>query len=66
MRYEAPESVEAAVTLLSAEKGLAKLLSGGPRERREAFYRNRWDTWRWRLLFRVFFSRFVITSTRVT
>ena len=29
MRYEAPESVEAAVTLLAAEKGLAKLLSGG-------------------------------------
>ena len=29
MRYEAPESVEAAVKLLAAEKGLAKLLSGG-------------------------------------
>jgi len=29
MRYEAPESVEAAVGLLAAEKGLAKLLSGG-------------------------------------
>ena len=29
MRYEAPESVESAVKLLAAEKGLAKLLSGG-------------------------------------
>jgi len=29
MRYEAPESVAAAVKLLAAEKGLAKLLSGG-------------------------------------
>jgi uncharacterized protein (TIGR00255 family) len=29
MRYEAPESAEAAVKLLAAEKGLAKLLSGG-------------------------------------
>jgi S-adenosylmethionine-diacylglycerol 3-amino-3-carboxypropyl transferase len=24
---------------------------------RERFYRERWDSWRWRLLFRVFFSR---------
>jgi S-adenosylmethionine-diacylglycerol 3-amino-3-carboxypropyl transferase len=27
---------------------------------RQRFYRQRWDTWRWRLLFRVFFSRFVM------
>ena len=26
----------------------------------ERFYRERWDTWRWRALFRVFFSRFVM------
>lgn len=31
----------------------------GPAER-ERFYRERWDTWRWRLLFRVFFSRFMM------
>jgi S-adenosylmethionine-diacylglycerol 3-amino-3-carboxypropyl transferase len=30
-----------------------------PEARRE-FYRQRWDTWRWRLLFRVFFSRLVM------
>jgi S-adenosylmethionine-diacylglycerol 3-amino-3-carboxypropyl transferase len=33
-----------------------------PRDRpgRQAFYDQRWDTWRWRLLFRMFFSRFVM------
>jgi S-adenosylmethionine-diacylglycerol 3-amino-3-carboxypropyl transferase len=35
---------------------LALLEERGPAER-EAFYARRWDTWRWRLLFRVFFSR---------
>ena len=29
-------------------------------EAQRAFYRERWDTWRWRTLFRVFFSRFVM------
>jgi S-adenosylmethionine-diacylglycerol 3-amino-3-carboxypropyl transferase len=27
---------------------------------RTSFYNEEWDTWRWRLLFRVFFSRFVM------
>lgn len=36
------------------------LMRGGDREHRLAFYRQTWDTWRWRLLFRVFFSRFVM------
>ena len=33
-----------------------------PRDRvaRETFYESRWNTWRWRLLFRVFFSRTVM------
>jgi len=33
-----------------------------PRDRagREQFYESRWNTWRWRLLFRVFFSRTVM------
>jgi S-adenosylmethionine-diacylglycerol 3-amino-3-carboxypropyl transferase len=33
-----------------------------PRDRagRLRFYSDEWDTWRWRLLFRVFFSRFVM------
>jgi S-adenosylmethionine-diacylglycerol 3-amino-3-carboxypropyl transferase len=39
---------------------IAALLRGGHRDERERFYRERWDTWRWRLLFRVFFSRLVM------
>ncbi len=49
-----------AIPLIHSRRKVAKLLSGGPPETREAFYRHRWDTWRWRLLFRVFFSRFVM------
>jgi S-adenosylmethionine-diacylglycerol 3-amino-3-carboxypropyl transferase len=36
------------------------LLRGGTRAEREAFYAGRWDTWRWRLVFRLFFSRLVM------
>ncbi|MEY2880355.1 MAG: hypothetical protein RLZZ15_2735 [Verrucomicrobiota bacterium] len=36
------------------------LLRGGSREERGRFYAQRWNTWRWRLLFKVFFSRFVM------
>jgi len=34
------------------------LLRGGPE--RADYYAKKWDTWRWRLMFRVFFSRFVM------
>jgi S-adenosylmethionine-diacylglycerol 3-amino-3-carboxypropyl transferase len=37
-----------------------RLLQGGSLEVRREFYRREWDTWRWRLMFRVFFSRFVM------
>lgn len=36
------------------------LLQGGAHEQRLGFYVRRWDTWRWRLLFKLFFSRFVM------
>lgn len=36
------------------------LLRGGTPPQRETFYDGRWDTRRWRLLFRVFFSRTVM------
>jgi S-adenosylmethionine-diacylglycerol 3-amino-3-carboxypropyl transferase len=36
------------------------LLRGGSREAREQFYEKHWNTWRWRLLFTVFFSRFMM------
>lgn len=39
---------------------VTRLLEGGDAERRKAFYRGEWDTWRWRALFKVFFSRFVM------
>ncbi|MEM1058024.1 MAG: DUF3419 family protein [Verrucomicrobiota bacterium] len=37
-----------------------RLLEGGDVEKQTAFYASTWDSWRWRLLFRVFFSRFVM------
>jgi S-adenosylmethionine-diacylglycerol 3-amino-3-carboxypropyl transferase len=37
-----------------------QLLAGGERSQREQFYSTRWDSWRWRLLFRFFFSRFMM------
>jgi S-adenosylmethionine-diacylglycerol 3-amino-3-carboxypropyl transferase len=46
--------------LVHRQEMVRRLLSGGSRAEREAFYRDEWDTWRWRLLFRVFFSRFVM------
>lgn len=39
---------------------VAALLRGGGPAERERFYAERWDTWRWRLLFKVFFSRFMM------
>ncbi|HEX3941534.1 MAG TPA: DUF3419 family protein [Acidobacteriaceae bacterium] len=36
------------------------LLRGGARAERKRFYETRWNTWRWRLLFKVFFSRFMM------
>lgn len=38
-------------------QALAQLDQG---EGQERFYAKRWDNWRWRLLFKVFFSRFVM------
>lgn len=37
-----------------------QLLRGGSLEERRAFYDNEWDTARWRVMFRVFFSRPVL------
>lgn len=46
--------------LVHGRGAVEALLRGGARGEREAFYARRWDTWRWRLLFRLFFSRFVM------
>jgi len=37
---------------------IERLLKGGILEQREFFYAQEWNTWRWRLMFRLFFSRF--------
>jgi S-adenosylmethionine-diacylglycerol 3-amino-3-carboxypropyl transferase len=36
------------------------LLAGGSVEERRRFYQSTWNTWRWRWLFRIFFSRTVM------
>jgi S-adenosylmethionine-diacylglycerol 3-amino-3-carboxypropyl transferase len=46
--------------LVHPRKRILRLLEGGPRAKREAFYNGEWNTWRWRLLFNIFFSRFVM------
>ena len=46
--------------LIHPMERVERLLRGGTMRERERFYGAEWDTWRWRLLFRVFFSRFVM------
>ncbi|MGB0034155.1 MAG: BtaA family protein [Candidatus Acidiferrales bacterium] len=46
--------------LVHSRSRVERLLKGGSREERIAFYSGEWDTWRWRLLFQIFFSRFVM------
>lgn len=46
--------------LIHSRGVVAQLLEPWSREDREIFYRQVWDTWRWRLAFRAFFSRFVM------
>ena len=46
--------------LIHSRRRVGQLLAGGDLAHRELFYSSRWDTWRWRLLFRFFFSRFMM------
>lgn len=46
--------------LVHRRKTVLALLRGGTPEARRHFYDRVWNSWRWRLLFRVFFSRFVM------
>jgi S-adenosylmethionine-diacylglycerol 3-amino-3-carboxypropyl transferase len=47
--------------LVHARTQVERLLQGGgTRMEREAYYERTWNTWRWRLMFRLFFSRFVM------
>ena len=49
--------------LVHSRADVEKLLGEKTRDGREAFYRDEWNTWRWRAMFRVFFSRFVMGRT---
>jgi S-adenosylmethionine-diacylglycerol 3-amino-3-carboxypropyl transferase len=46
--------------LVHSRARVKQLLNGGTLEERLAFYEQRWDTWRWRAMFRLFFSRSVL------
>jgi S-adenosylmethionine-diacylglycerol 3-amino-3-carboxypropyl transferase len=46
--------------LIHGKKTVEKLLDVKSSEDQRVFYEGAWDTWRWRLLFRIFFSRYVM------
>jgi S-adenosylmethionine:diacylglycerol 3-amino-3-carboxypropyl transferase len=48
------------IPLVHRRRTVLQLLEPRPPDQRRRFYDERWDTWRWRLLFRIFFSRAVM------
>ncbi|MGH7639163.1 MAG: DUF3419 family protein [Gemmatimonadaceae bacterium] len=48
------------VPLIHSRRVVRELLADKDRQARTAFYREVWDNWRWRLMFRFFFSRRVM------
>jgi S-adenosylmethionine-diacylglycerol 3-amino-3-carboxypropyl transferase len=46
--------------LVHGRRKVNDLLLGGTPNEREQFYARQWDSWRWRLMFRFFFSRAVM------
>jgi S-adenosylmethionine-diacylglycerol 3-amino-3-carboxypropyl transferase len=48
---------ERVLPLVHSRARIVALLEARPHEERESFYAREWDTWRWRALFRLFFSR---------
>lgn len=48
------------LSLVHTRKTIEQMLAGGTLEQRRNFYAQKWNTWRWQLLFRLFFSRFVM------
>ncbi|MCA1733631.1 MAG: BtaA family protein, partial [Acidobacteria bacterium] len=48
------------VPLFHGRRAVKELLTEKGFEERERFYRETWDTWRWRLLFRIFFGRWMM------
>ncbi|HEX6368880.1 MAG TPA: DUF3419 family protein [Longimicrobium sp.] len=49
--------------LVHSRRRIERLMAQRSPAEREAFYAREWDTWRWRLLFRLFFSRAVMGRT---
>jgi len=49
--------------LVHSRRDVEELLAPKNDEERARFYREEWNTWRWRAMFRVFFSRFVMGRT---
>ncbi len=48
------------IPLIHSRNTVDALLAPKSLESRRSFYEERWNTWRWRLLFKLFFSRFVM------
>jgi S-adenosylmethionine-diacylglycerol 3-amino-3-carboxypropyl transferase len=48
------------IPLVHSRATVARLLEPKDESARRSFYDDVWDNWRWRLLFRIFFSRFVM------
>jgi S-adenosylmethionine-diacylglycerol 3-amino-3-carboxypropyl transferase len=48
---------ERVLPLVHPRHTVRELLRPKSAEERRSFYRNRWNSWRWRLMFRMFFSR---------
>ena len=46
--------------LIHSKKNIEKLFEFKTAEAQKSFYQNTWNNWRWRLLFKVFFSKFVM------
>ena len=69
-RRRDPRAASSSATFISSAAGCCRwsiraapsttCCAPGSVEDQRAFYRARWDTWRWRALFRVFFSRAVM------
>ncbi len=49
-----------ALPWVHSKKTIVKQLESKSQQERESFYEKKWNTWRWRLLFKIFFSRFVM------
>lgn len=45
---------------IHAKETVAKLLSPKTKAEQEFFYKEKWNTWKWKLLFKLFFSKYVM------